>query len=102
MNFDVGQSDIRKYHLGLLKDEACMQGIEQKQLVDDKFDEMLSVAEDELIEEYLEGSLSGDEEESFRNFFLITQDRKEKLRLTENLRQYAARAERKKAASRSP
>jgi tetratricopeptide (TPR) repeat protein len=101
MNFDVGQDEIRKYHLGLLKDEARMRGIEQKQLVDDKFDEMLSVAEDDLIEEYLEGNLSGDEEERFRIFFLSTQKRREKVRLTANLRQYAARAQRKKAASRS-
>lgn len=84
------QSIIRKYLLGNLRDESKMRQIEEKFLIDDNFDEELSIAEDELIGDYLDGALTVEERERFNRFFLITPERREKLRLIQNLKRYAA------------
>ncbi|HEX8735716.1 MAG TPA: CHAT domain-containing protein [Pyrinomonadaceae bacterium] len=82
---------LRKYLLGDLPDKEKMQEIEQKLLTDDAFDEQLSIVEDELVDEYLDGSLSETERGRFLQFFLISPERKEKLRFISNLRKYAGR-----------
>jgi CHAT domain-containing protein/tetratricopeptide (TPR) repeat protein len=86
------QETLRKYLLGDLPDKEEMLRIEKKSLLDDDFDERISVAEDELIEEYLDGALPVTERERFLKFFLISQDRKEKLRLIRDLRKYAGKS----------
>jgi CHAT domain-containing protein len=88
--FSEGKSVIRKYLLGNLPDETKMRQIEEKSLLDDRFDEEVSIAEDALIDDYLDGTLTGTERQRFTEFFLITKERREKLRLIENLRRYAS------------
>jgi hypothetical protein len=85
------QKSIRKYLLANLDDKVKMRRIEEKILLDDDFLEELSIAEDELIDEYLDGTLTEAEREQFLRFFLLSPDNKEKLRLTQNLRKYAAK-----------
>lgn len=80
---------IKNYLLGALSDEAQRREIEEKILLHDDFNEQLSIAEDELIDEYLGGNLADSEAKSFNRFFLITQERKQRLRLIRNLRKYA-------------
>jgi CHAT domain-containing protein len=84
------QAVVREYLLGNLSDEEKMREIEENLLLDDDFDEQLSIAEDELMDEYLSGTLTEPERKSFLEFFLISSERKEKLRLIGNLRKYAA------------
>jgi CHAT domain-containing protein len=84
------QTAVRKYLLGSLNDETGMRRIEEQILLDDDFIERLSIAEDNLIEDYLEANLSEDERKRFEQFFLISAERKQKLLLTENLRKYAS------------
>jgi len=63
---------------------------EQRLFVDDDLFEELVPAEDELIDQYLDDDLSKDEAEMFRNHFLITAERQQKLRFAKVLRGYAA------------
>lgn len=91
LNFTEKQRNfIRKYLLGSLDDKIIMRQIEEKLLLDDVFAEDLSMAEDELIDEYLDGTLSQPEREQFLHFFLLSSENKEKLRLIQNLRKYSA------------
>ncbi|MDQ3798124.1 MAG: tetratricopeptide repeat protein, partial [Acidobacteriota bacterium] len=80
---------LRKYLLGVLSDREAMRKIEENLLLDDDFEERLSIAEDELLEEYLDGSLSETERRHFLQFFLVTPERKERLRFIRDLRKYA-------------
>ena len=84
------QDAVREYLLGNLNDEAKMRQIEENLLLDDDFEEQLSVAEDELVDEYLNDALTERERERFLQFFLASPERKENLRLISNLRKYAA------------
>lgn len=87
------QKAIRKYLLGALSNEAEMRKIEEKILLDDDFIEKLTVAEDQLIDEYLDGTLPDSEHESFKQLFLNIPERKQKLRLIRDLRKYAANSD---------
>lgn len=96
------QEAIKEYLLGALSDEAQRRGIEEKILLHDDFNEQLLIAEDELIDEYLAGDLADAENESFNRFFLITQERKQRLRLIRNLRKYAMQSETQIVKQSSP
>ena len=87
------QKAIRDYLLGALSDKSEMRRIEEKILLEDDFVEELSIAEDQLIDEYLDGALNASEEKSFDQYFLNAPERKQKLRLIRNLRKYAAGSE---------
>lgn len=81
---------IRKYLLGSLDNEAKRRQVEERLLLEDDFNEEVEAAEDELIDQYLDKTLSKIEQERFLRFFLILPERREKLRLVRNLRKYAA------------
>lgn len=85
------QNTVRKYLLGQLDDETEMRRLEEKILLDEGFAEQLAIAEDDLIDDYLDGTLTGREREQFIQFFLSSPQIKEKLRLIQNLRKYAAK-----------
>ena len=84
------QAGIRDYLLGILVDEAQMRQIEEKILLDDKFADTVSIAEDKLIEDFLDGSLKHDQRKKFVEFFLSTPRRRQQFRLTKNFRRYSA------------
>jgi tetratricopeptide (TPR) repeat protein len=86
------QAGIRKYLLGILDDEAEMRQTEEKILLDDKFADTVSIAEEKLIEDFLDGSLEPDQREKFVKFFLSTPRRRQQFRLTRNFRRYSANA----------
>jgi CHAT domain-containing protein/tetratricopeptide (TPR) repeat protein len=73
------QDRIRRYLLGQLTDGA-REEIEQDLLTNGELFEELLVVEDELIDEYLGGRLSADEQAGFEKHFLSTSERHEKLR----------------------
>lgn len=86
------QRGIREYLLGILDEPARIQ-IEQRLLVDGKFAGEISIAEDELIEQYLDDELSDEERGHFTSHFLAAPERKQDLRLTRYLYKYAAAQE---------
>lgn len=72
---------IRKY---LLHDPALTPEdtarLEELLVEDERYLERLSLVEDELIEDQLRGALSAEEKQRFNSHFLVTPERREKLR----------------------
>ena len=81
MNVSGEQENLRAYLLGRLSDDKLMQTFEEKILVDDHFNDELAFAEDRLIEDFLDEQLSAEESARFRDFFLISNERRGKFRL---------------------
>lgn len=80
---------IRRYLLGTSA-PAEQQLIELRLLADRTFYDEVSAAEDELLDEYLDGSLAGRERESFDDIFLAAPERRQKLKFALALRRRAA------------
>ncbi|HKP69462.1 MAG TPA: CHAT domain-containing protein [Pyrinomonadaceae bacterium] len=81
---------LKKYLLGLLDDEAVQAQIEERLMVDEEFAARVSVVEEDLIEEFLDGEMTADERDRFNRFFLAPPERKRQLRLTRDLRRVSA------------
>ncbi len=94
MKNKIGDSAVlRDYLLGLLKDDPVLSRIEKQLISDDEVADMISTAENELIEDYLDGALGTEESRQFARHFLASPERKQQLRLTKNLRKYSMQAE---------
>ena len=79
---------LRRYLLCRLSDDERSQ-LDQRLLVDDELAEALLLAESELTDDYASGALNEDERESFKKSFLTTVSRREMLRLSTALHDYA-------------
>lgn len=84
---DEEQGFIKSYLLGELEPEQQRQ-LEQRLFADDKYFEALLIVEDEIIDQYLGGSLTAPEQERFVNIFLSTPERRRKLNFARALRKY--------------
>ena len=85
------QDPMRLYLLGKLAGEE-RDAFEHRLFTEDELvDELLSV-EDDLIDDFLTGDLSTDEAGMFEKNFLVTEERRQKLRLGKAFRRYAATA----------
>jgi CHAT domain-containing protein/lipoprotein NlpI len=84
---DNDVKELRDYLLGALGDEG-QERVEKRMLGEDDFFEQVLVAEDELVDDYLEGSLSKSERERFEKYFLIAPERRQKLRFAAALRNH--------------
>ncbi len=69
---------LRPYLLGDLNSDE-QQRLEQRLMIDSAAYEELNCVEDELIDDYLEGALSGNEKQKFENYFLSAPERRQKL-----------------------
>ena len=76
---------IRQYLLGAL-DEERQGRLEERLLADEVFLEKVSQAENEVVYDYLSGALSERENERFENHFLVTPERRQKLKFFKALR----------------
>src|SRR5215208_5874604 len=85
------QDPIRLYLLGNL-DERGKDAFEQRLFADDEFLEEVMAAEDQLIDDFLTGDLTPYEVAMFEKNFLVTEERRQKLRLGKTLRTYAKQA----------
>jgi anti-sigma factor RsiW len=85
------QRSLKQYLLGQLSQEEQRQ-LEVRLLNDQQFLVELLMAEDELIDEYLDGSLSEQDREKFEQHFLATTERREKLTFAKALRRYVTEA----------
>ena len=88
----VDGSQIKAYLLGELVEEARLE-FEKRMMTDNDLYNQVVMAEDELVEEYALGRLSGKEKESFEANFLSTREGREQLSLTSNLIKYASMKE---------
>lgn len=82
---------LKRYLLGELESERQRQ-VEEKLLTEGKYFEELLIAEEELIDRYLAGSLSQSEQVKFDCHFLLTPERHRKLRFAKAFRKYVANA----------
>jgi hypothetical protein len=92
MNGSLSTEDlIRQYLLGRLNDQDGLEdSLSLQMLADDELSEIADVIEDEIIEDYLDGTLSATEKKAVEEYFLSPVERKEKLRFAELLRDHLA------------
>ena len=84
----VTNSQLKKYLLGSL-DEHSNEEIGLQIVADETFEEQLLIAENDLLEDFLDKSLSAEEERLFYENFLIFEDRKKQLEEIGFFRQYS-------------
>ncbi|HSS22242.1 MAG TPA: CHAT domain-containing protein [Pyrinomonadaceae bacterium] len=84
------QSAIKRYLLGQLSDDEQRE-IEFRLLSDEDFLEELEIVEDELIDEYLESTLSAEQRLRFEKHFLASPERKQRLASATAQKRYFSR-----------
>ena len=98
------QSVLKRYLLGTATSES-QADLESRLFSDDRvFSERLSIAEDELVGDYVQSALTDAERRDFEQHFLCTDERRAKLEFAKALHAYAERSvgfERSGAARRS-
>jgi len=88
VNF-AAQQTIREYLLGSLPSER-QQELEERLLLDDDLYEELLIIEEELVDDFLDGTLSVAERESFQTHFAAAPEHQEKLRFATVFKKYIA------------
>jgi hypothetical protein len=85
-----------RYLLGSLP-EAEAERLDELSIADDAFASRLSAAENDLVDAYVRGELSGDNLAQFKKFYLSSPKRLQKLEFAEALRSFDSRGARTKA-----
>ena len=76
---------IRKYLLGQLS-ESEKSELEEEYFVNNKVFQEIEMVEDDLIDDYLDQELDSEDRSSFEEFFLSSENRKEKLLFARSLK----------------
>ena len=79
---------LKKYLLGSL-DESSNEGIGLQILSDERLEEQLLIAENDLMEDFLDKNLSSEEVKLFQENFLVCNDREKQLNEISLFRQYS-------------
>jgi cell division protein FtsB len=82
------EEEITRYLLGQSSDEEQIL-LERRYLNDEGFLGLLLLAEDELIDAYIQGQLNEPQRAQFEAFYLVTDERREKVALAGSLRAYS-------------
>lgn len=82
---------LRRYLLGELNEKE-QQVLEEQLMTHDELIDLVSVVEDDLVEDYLDDALAVEERARFEGFFLSTPDRRRKLSFAMTLRRYVTTA----------
>ena len=85
-------SKLRKYILNDIGDEERT-AIEERLLTDDEYFEEVSMAEENLIQDYADGNLAAEEREIFEKSFLSSEENRQKIKFARALRKYVSEAE---------
>lgn len=80
---------LRSYLLGDLNPDE-QEDLERRLMIESDAFEELQRVEEELIDEYLDGDITGTEKDRFENFFLAAPQRQQKLRFARSLKRYIA------------
>ncbi|MBA7584662.1 hypothetical protein ES708_26619 [subsurface metagenome] len=81
-------AEIRKYLLGNIQVEDERRKIEVRLMLDDNYFEEISMQEEEIIQDYVDDELSADERQRFEKHFLISEERRHKIKFARALRRY--------------
>lgn len=84
----IKDSDIRDYLLGLLKDEVRRDELEERLFSDEDLLEVFQAVEEDLTQDYVDGDLSVIQENAFRDNFLVSEDRRQKLYFAQAFSEY--------------
>ena len=87
MNLNIDKEVLKRYLLGTLEGEPRAE-LEERILCDPAAYEEILLIEEELIDQYVAGSLSEAERQQFETHFLITDERQQKLRFGQLLKRY--------------
>ncbi|HKS39680.1 MAG TPA: hypothetical protein VJX74_03630 [Blastocatellia bacterium] len=82
---------LTSYLLGSLP-EAETESLDELSITDDEFAGRLQVVENDLVDAYVRGELSGRVLEQFKSFYLLSPKRREKVRLAETFLAFDQRA----------
>jgi len=85
----LGKENLRRYLLGIA-DAAEFEEVELRIIEEATFANEMYLAETELIEDYLEGSLTGAEREMFEKYFLSSDERREHVQEITLLKRYSS------------
>jgi hypothetical protein len=88
---DADAARLRRYLLGRATDEEAS-AIEEAYFNDDETVDRIALAEDEMIEEYLEGALAADDRERFERVYLASPRHRDRVELIRRLMAIASRA----------
>lgn len=91
-NLDEEQGLIRSYLLGEATTEE-QELLEQRVLLDGEFREMVSLVEEEMVEDFLRGHLPERHRQKFSEQYLTTPQQATKVRMLEALHRYGAKAQ---------
>jgi anti-sigma factor RsiW len=80
------ETQMRQFFLGQLN-ESQREQVEEIFICDAETREKILIAEEDLIEDYLDGSLSPEDHQRFRAHYLTSPQQQQKLRITRALRQ---------------
>jgi hypothetical protein len=79
------ETALRKYLLGTLEPQGCDE-IEEQLLSNEEFARLIDLIEDEIIEEYVDGSLPPKDRQAVETYFLRPPSRQKKLKFARMLR----------------
>jgi hypothetical protein len=85
------EAAIRKYLLGYSEPEMA-EAIEERLVTDQDYLQTFSIVKEDLVEDYLDGDLSAEEADRFKNYFLTTPLRHRKLEIARALAERANNA----------
>lgn len=95
------QSKLRKYILNDISDQERSL-IEERLLTDDEYFEEVSMAEENLIQDYADGNLDAKERERFENYFLVSEENRQKVKFARALRKYVNETESSPQTEKKP
>ena len=95
------QKEIRDYLLGLIHQDETMDKIEDRLMTDDVYFMAVQVEEEELMQDFVDGHLSPDEQEKLETNFLISKERIEKVEFAHSLKRNIENEENNKHRSKS-
>ena len=95
------ENKLKKYYLGTLP-QAETEAIDLQLMAEADFEEDLLLAKNNLMEEFLDQSLSPEEIKSFQQNFLKTEERKKELENLALLREYAFSKQAEKSIAEKP
>ena len=84
----VNDKTLRRYLLGALPPDET-ERLDERSIANDDFAARLSAVENDLVDAYVQGELSGDTLESFRTSYLSSPQRREKVTFAQSLYSFA-------------
>jgi hypothetical protein len=95
------RTTVRQYLLGRLDDKPAVESdLSERIFFSDDLSEMVDSVEDEIIEEYLDGTLDSADKNAVEKYFLQALERKEKLRFSRLLRHHFQTKQRESITTR--